>query len=377
MKVKSKVVTLSIVLQILLSSCAMPFLSQGSSSTASSMLSMSSPGADYKNGGYYYDKIGDAQKAIYRLMYDGLSTMGSEITIPLTYSGTEISNDDINYAYQSITFDHPEIFYTEGYQISKYEDCYKIYPSYSKTEEEIKSQTIKNIEYEKSAIGNIKTDDEYKKAKFIYEYIIKHTEYDIRTKDTSNICSIVNDGKGVCEGYAKMMMTLLNMEGIEAIVIPGYIKGSGTSHMWNAAKIDGEWYLIDPTWGDSKFNEGGESPEVRYDYFCVTDNMIDSSHVTDCFVALPKCISTKDNYFVKSNLVIDETYTKETIKNILSPVNNGETVSFLCKTSNIYDEIYGSLITRRKITNYIKNGKINYAINKDLKTMTFWTDNQP
>jgi hypothetical protein len=64
--------------------------------------------------------------------------------------------------------------------------------------------------------------------------------------------------KGVCQGYATLFESLAQRVGLEAVIIPGTSKSHPThigkqpgasDHAWNAVKIDGQWKLLDVTWG--------------------------------------------------------------------------------------------------------------------------------
>ena len=56
----------------------------------------------------------------------------------------------------------------------------------------------------------------------------------------------------VCEGYAESFQLLLQMAGIEAVTVSG-IAGpydSAFGHEWVLVNLDGDWYSVDPTWGE-------------------------------------------------------------------------------------------------------------------------------
>ncbi|RZJ68849.1 MAG: transglutaminase, partial [Flavobacterium sp.] len=64
--------------------------------------------------------------------------------------------------------------------------------------------------------------------------------------------------KGVCQGYATLFEVLADKIGLESVMIPGSSKSHPThigklptssDHAWNAVKIDGNWKLVDATWG--------------------------------------------------------------------------------------------------------------------------------
>jgi transglutaminase/protease-like cytokinesis protein 3 len=67
--------------------------------------------------------------------------------------------------------------------------------------------------------------------------------------------------KGVCQNYARLFRSLCIVVGLECDFISGYARGNvmkpgtlGVGHAWNVVKIDGEWTLIDATWGAGNVN---------------------------------------------------------------------------------------------------------------------------
>lgn len=54
-------------------------------------------------------------------------------------------------------------------------------------------------------------------------------------------------GKGVCQDYAHIYVTLLRMAGIPARYVCGMIVGEGASHAWVEALCGGRWVAFDPT----------------------------------------------------------------------------------------------------------------------------------
>ena len=75
--------------------------------------------------------------------------------------------------------------------------------------------------------------------------------------------------KGVCDNYSRLYQALCRAAGLECELIPGNARGDvmmpgslGIGHAWNAVRLDGEWALVDCTWGagsvsyKGKFNFG-------------------------------------------------------------------------------------------------------------------------
>lgn len=67
--------------------------------------------------------------------------------------------------------------------------------------------------------------------------------------------------KGVCQNYARLFRRLCIAVGLESDFISGHSRGNamkpgtlGVGHAWNVVKIDGEWALVDATWGAGSVN---------------------------------------------------------------------------------------------------------------------------
>lgn len=54
-------------------------------------------------------------------------------------------------------------------------------------------------------------------------------------------------GRGVCQDYSHIFISLLYLEGIPARYITGLIIGEGASHAWVELLYNGKWYGLDPT----------------------------------------------------------------------------------------------------------------------------------
>lgn len=54
-------------------------------------------------------------------------------------------------------------------------------------------------------------------------------------------------GKGVCQDYAHILISLLQMCGFSARYVTGFLIGEGKSHAWTEVLSDGRWYGFDAT----------------------------------------------------------------------------------------------------------------------------------
>ncbi len=54
-------------------------------------------------------------------------------------------------------------------------------------------------------------------------------------------------GKGVCQDYAHIMISLCRLNDIPARYVAGFIEGEGFSHAWVEYYAEGAWHGYDPT----------------------------------------------------------------------------------------------------------------------------------
>jgi hypothetical protein len=95
----------------------------------------------------------------------------------------------------------------------------------------------------------------------------------------------------ICDGYARLFTTLCDFAGICSEVIVGYAKGGankpvqkfGVNHYWNAVMIDGNWYLLDPTWASGYMSAQGDEfiREYDNDYFLSPPDKFIRDHYPD------------------------------------------------------------------------------------------------
>ncbi len=246
----------------------------------------------FEHGGYYYVRLPDPARRAYQSIYNCISTHSSSVEL----SG--LSDMSINQAYKCVVFDHPELFYMDGYQLEQKRSeqlNFVFMPNYiiSVQEQAQKQEIIEN--YTAALMASLDNTSDYTKLKSIYDYIVANTQYNILSTDLSNICSVIEYHQAVCDGYAKATKYFCNLIGIECIVVPGYIRSSGTAHLWNCVKLDNEWYYVDPTWGDEDFENLQKAPEIRYDYLCVSQEQINGTHQLENFIPPPSCNSYEDN----------------------------------------------------------------------------------
>lgn len=99
----------------------------------------------------------------------------------------------------------------------------------------------------------------------------------------NDITALIQSGKALCSGYSNLMEYFCRKFGIECITV----NGTGRSlysdiilnpdklpsdHSWNAVKLNGEWKLIDATWGSgyTDYSTGQYHKSRNEKYFLAT-----------------------------------------------------------------------------------------------------------
>lgn len=332
--------------------------------------------------GYAYSMLSDEEQVLYLEIRDAIVQFEEDVKL------SSCDKSVISHAFQCVLNDHPEIFYVDGYTYTEYTlgDILKkitFTGTYRFNQDEIRQKQVEIDNYVNQCLADMPPDaNDYTKVKYIYEYLIHHTEYDAAAEDNQNICSVFIEGKSVCQGYAKATQYLLNKAGVFATLVLGRVIG-GEGHAWNLVQIDGKYYYVDTTWGDASYqavggaaNYPGEKiPTINYDYLCVSTEQMNLTHTLDNVVALPECDSMENNYYVREGLYFTE-WDEEQIKRIFrEEYEKGSAyVTLKCADYDVYRQMRETLIERQEIFRYLDcpDGVVSYSDDEKQYSMSFW-----
>ena len=131
-------------------------------------------------------------------------------------------------------------------------------------------------------------------AYLVYKWLSQNVVYDCYGLNHGGIDfteqGTYNKGKGVCAGYAAIYETMCDSLGLESEYVVGYSKGAGfipgviprqSDHAWNSVKIDGQYYLVDSTWGSGSCDGDNYVQNFRDFYFCTNPQAFIRSHLPE------------------------------------------------------------------------------------------------
>lgn len=249
-------------------------------------------------GRYAYETLSAEEKKIYDQMLDAVMNHEEEVTLS-TSDGRHL--EDI---FNCLKADHGGLFWVESFRYTQYQrngqtEVMSFAPNYIMTAEE-REEMQKNIDREaaKYLKGLHAGVSDYKKMRTIYRKLIKQVDYNLDAENNQNIISVFIGKQTVCQGYASALQYLLDQLDIPCVIVTGMAKGG--PHAWNLVQLDGEWYYVDVTWGNSKYHDDEENDVkyVEYDYLNITTEEMLQDHIPQVRFGLPECTALKNNYFV-------------------------------------------------------------------------------
>lgn len=126
---------------------------------------------------------------------------------------------------------------------------------------------------------------EAQRARALFTWVASHVDYDRKALVLGETASLTPEEvlarrTTVCEGYSTLFEALARAAGMEAVTIWGYAKGTGyragaaftgpANHAWNAVRVDGQWRLVDCTWGAGALDESGVYVRAFEPFYCFT-----------------------------------------------------------------------------------------------------------
>lgn len=331
---------------------------------------------DYVHG-YYYETLNEHAKIWYEDIYEILIYHQVQVELNPNYI-LELGTDSIDYIFNCVLMDHPEIFYATGYEYVEYTQgdilvSIEFSGTYDMNYDEMVAAGKVIEEYVDMCLSGIDSDaSDYDKVKYVYEYLINHTDYNLSVPYDQSIYSVCFYGESVCQGYAKMAQYLLNRLGVETTLVMG--EANGGSHIWNLVLVDGYFYYVDVTWGDATyFDADNVYDKINYDYLCVTTEELCKTHVINNIADVPLCDAMYSNYYVMSEAYF-QSYDKARLQMLVDQAvkEDAPSVAFKCSDSQVFEEISNHLFGENEIFHFLPKDidNVSYLEDETMLTLT-------
>lgn len=251
-------------------------------------------GSPYK---FYYGDLSSVQKHAYNEILKNVYSMPERIRIP------NLDQAEMEEVFYALLADNPDLFFV-GRAADLETRMLKTYckMNYAVSRDEYESSR-KALEDACQKVVSSLTDsgNQWQTELEIHDYIIDNCSYkfDDREAVYSTAYGALVNGLAACEGYSKAAKMLFDAVGIESAVVSGEstdFEGVTGNHMWNAVKINGDFYYLDCTW-DDPVSTTGESVKTYY-YFNVSSEMLSVTHSNFSYDF--SCDSEAENYYVKT-----------------------------------------------------------------------------
>ena len=111
---------------------------------------------------------------------------------------------------------------------------------------------------------------DWEKELAVHDYVVNHCDYAVETTTahTGDAIGFFTYGKCRCAGYLDAFRLLGKLAGLEVEMIGGPTNrdnAGSKGHAWLLVRLDGLWYVVDPTWDDLI----EETPTLEHTFFNV------------------------------------------------------------------------------------------------------------
>ncbi|MBR5636599.1 MAG: hypothetical protein IKW81_06690 [Pseudobutyrivibrio sp.] len=321
---------------------------------------------------YAYQHLDEETQTTYDQIYNCILDYSQKVTVSTK------SSDVLQKAYEAVMADYGDLFWISGYKYNTYTSDNKIisvefWPKYTMSKEQRDVYKVSVDEVVNDWLSGISSSaSDFDKALYVFETLIENVDYDPDSVENQNILSVFLYKKTVCQGYADAAWYLLDKLGVKSTVITG--TANGESHAWNLVYLDGAYYYMDVTWGNSKYLNGENSTakRVNYAYFAMTTEEISQNHIITVGFEVPECLSNADNYFVHKGLYYDWFGVDAIGNRLAQSFQEGEAeISLKFSNSDLYSRVITYFIDENHLSDYCRGiNSVYYLLDENANVLT-------
>lgn len=323
---------------------------------------------------YVHNTLSSEQQTVYDEMLDAIMHMEEEVRLSTT------NKEDVKTCYNAICADYGEIFWVDSCSYNELtlfgKPCaVSFVVRYAYTPEEVTAYQNKMkpvVDEYLEQLAACETD--YEKTELLYRKLIREVGYDMGAENNQNILSVFLGKQTVCQGYACATQYLLQQAGIPCVIVTGTAQGQ--PHAWNMVQLDGDYYYMDVTWGNTDFlgETGKAAGSINYGYLNITTEELSVNHQPNGDFPLAVCHSTENSYYVQKKLYFDS-WDEATIgKKLTDAYENGkDNISVKLADAELLEKTKEYFIDEQHITGYCEGiSQIYYVVDPELNILTIY-----
>lgn len=228
----------------------------------------------------YYALLDEDERALYAQMYANIDALQTAFE-----PCVNVSSESIELVFQSVLYDHPELFWVDNSYSYKYVEGGEI------VEIDLKyNDTVNDLDACKEAFNNACNEiiwnaeqylSEEEQEIYVHDTLISMIDYDVNASLNQSAYSAMVNHSTVCAGYAKSFQYIMNQLGYPCYYVVG--TSQGEEHAWNIIYINETWKNVDLTWDDAQTYD-------RHMFLNLSDEQLSETHTrSDISVPLPAC----------------------------------------------------------------------------------------
>ncbi len=325
------------------------------------------------NDKYAYGTLNDEERLVYNQILDAIRNRTDDV--PLSTKSVDV----VKRVYNCVLADYGDLFWISGYEYQVYyrrnhpigvtfsASFYMTPETQAKYQSDIDAVVAQWL-------SEAPTDgSDYAKAKYVYERLITNVDYDIDSPNNQNIISVFLGGATVCQGYADAVNVLLQAMGVQSVIVTG--EANNESHAWNMVRLDGDYYYMDVTWGNSRYlnADATEGNMINYAYLNVTSEEIAQTHRNQVVFELPDCTAVKCNYYNQEQRYFTE-WDIDAIGTVFTEAYEGgsDIVSVKFAGNELYQQALDYFLTQGRFVDYCPGLRsMGYIESQEMSVLTF------
>ena len=326
---------------------------------------------DQREGYNYLPDL--ASRAVYKQIFESAykisaatTSEGYYPTQKIVVSGSRLSEAQLRVILLAFLNDNPQVFWLANAYSYAYSNDSTYIQLYSVVSQPNCTAMIQKMNQKVSAVISAMPAglSELDRELYLFHYIAQNCTYNNAAVSDSSIWQafssygVLIDGTAVCEGYSRAMQLLSSYAGLQCMLLSG--QSSGVNHMWNVIKIDGSWYHLDTTWGDSdtevynyfNLNDAAiaQSRTIFPSASTLTDDQIDGTvggEAAKCNLTVPVCTATAANYFRAKAAKVSSSLEDSTVTAALTSAvqSKSSSVSFYIDESVDFETVMAGMTT--------------------------------